>query len=310
MGRKQVRLKRSKDEILEAIRSKLALLDKTPATSHEELRTRLRVIISLDHDSRELALFHMSELLPQRAAIDRILAYMVEHVGVEIDGEEIEWVAAISEFRRRTGQLRVEHGWPIVCEKKSNTYLLEKAEPNSEQAGLWRTMNAIRRSGGGARDRMLALFRAFPGRVITTEQLRYVAHGKDMRRVRELRGQLGWKIMTRKTGRPDLGADEYILVDPEPMEEHDRKINDETVSKVLKRDRHRCQKTGCAWHPDDRVEGDPKQYIELHHVVWHSRDGTNVPDNLVTICNVHHKAVHNLRLTNEADFSNWLRKED
>ena len=52
---------------------------------------------------------------------------------------------------------------------------------------------------------MLALFQALPiGEPISTAQLRYVTDNKDMRRVRELRTEFGWRIMTKNTGMPQL----------------------------------------------------------------------------------------------------------
>ncbi len=153
---------------------------------------------------------------------------------------------------------------------------------------------------------MLALFLALPiGQVVSTAQLRYVTDNKDMRRVRELRTEYGWRIMTRNTGLPTLKADQYVLVDHEPMEAHDRHIDTDTVIEVLQRDKNRCQK--CGWHPSERVSGDPRQYIELHHIDWHSEGGANKTINLATLCNVHHRKVHTLKLDADA-FRQWLNK--
>jgi hypothetical protein len=165
-------------------------------------------------------------------------------------------------------------------------------------------LNSIKRSNSSARDKMLQVFREQPIRtIVTTAQLRYVTDGKDMRRVRELRTQFGWRIMTYKTGMPNLKSGQYVLVDPKPMEPHDRDIDQDTVIEVLKRDGNKCRK--CSWHPQDRVTGDPRQYIELHHRLWHSEGGTNEASNLVTLCNVHHQAVHRLKLSPEK-LDEWL----
>jgi predicted HNH restriction endonuclease len=109
--------------------------------------------------------------------------------------------------------------------------------------------------------------------------------------------------MTRYTGMPQLKSGEYVLIDAARMEPHDRDIGKDAVIAVLKRDGNRCQK--CGWHPKDRIPGDPRQYIELHHVNWHAEGGSNEPDNLATLCNVHHKTVHTLKL-NPEDFKRWL----
>jgi hypothetical protein len=227
-------------------------------------------------------------------------------VSQEIEGEELEVVSGISEYARRVREWRVEFGWPIT--HNGSRYILERDEPDDTKAELWRTLNTIRRSGSSARDNMLALFKALPvGQPISTAQLRYVADNKDMRRVRELRTEFGWRIMTRNTGMPQLRADQYVLVDPTPMEPHDRQINPETVVRVLQRDKNRCQK--CKWHPNERVTGDPRQYIELHHINWHSEGGANELDNLATLCNVDHRTVHTLKLNPEG-FRQWLNTPD
>ncbi|MFL6439329.1 MAG: HNH endonuclease [Terriglobales bacterium] len=91
------------------------------------------------------------------------------------------------------------------------------------------------------------------------------------------------------------------------MEAHDRHIDNETIVDVLTRDGNCCQK--CGWHPNERVAGDPRQYIELHHINWHSEGGANDPNNLATLCNVHHRKVHNLKL-DPASFQEWVSHSD
>lgn len=277
-------------------------IPKEPPKNPEQLRDRVRRLASLSQETRELALAHVRALLPYRSASERILEYLRMFVGQEISGEELRIVSGISEYARRIREWRVEFGWPIKHEARS--YTLLRNEPDAAKADLWRTLNEIKRSDRGARDKMLAVFRALPiGTPITTAQMRYVTEGKDMRRVRELRTQFGWRIVTKKTGLPNLKPDEYVLVDPNPVEEHDRNVELETVIEVLRRDGNRCRK--CAWHPSERTQGDPRQYIELHHAEWHVEGGKNDARNLVTLCNVHHRKVHTLKLS-KPDLMKWL----
>jgi hypothetical protein len=302
--KKRIKLRRPKDEITQSANRRLVSLDIAPPKSPEELRERVCTFVELAHDSKELALFHVKNLLPFDSGAERILAYLRMFVTKEIEGEELEVVSGISEYARRVREWRVEFGWPI--KHIGSRYILERDEPDGVKAELWRTLNTIRRSDASARDKMLALFRALPiGQPVSTAQLRYVTDNKDMRRVRELRTEHGWRIMTRNTGMPNLKPDQYVLVDPEPMEPHDRHIDTEIVVEVLQRDKNQCRK--CGWHPDQRVTGDPRQYIELHHINWHSEGGANEPDNLATLCNVHHRKVHTLKLDADA-FKQWLSK--
>jgi len=306
LAKKRTKLRRDMPEIVNSVKHWLDVLDSSPPTTHAQLRERVKNFVPLSHDVKELALFHVQPMLPFDSGAERILAYLKLFVGQEIEGEELEVVSGISEYARRVREWRVEFGWPIV--HKGSRYVLERDQPDAEKAKLWSILNSVRRGEGGARDKMLALFRSLPiGKPVSTAQLRYVAHGKDMRRVRELRTEFGWRIMTRNTGMPQLRADQYVLVDPEPMEAHDRHVDTETLIAVLERDKNTCQK--CGWHPGDRTPGDPRQYIELHHIAWHSKGGANERKNLATLCNVHHRAVHTLRLEPEA-FGNWVKKRD
>jgi hypothetical protein len=262
--------------------------------------------VSLAHDTKELALFYVKPLLPFDSGSERILNYLLMFLGQEIEGEELEVVSGISEYARRVREWRVEFGWPITY--KRGSYVLEREQPDGEKAELWRTANTIKRSDVAARDKMLALFRALPiGTIVTTAQLRYVTDNKDMRRVRELRKQLGWKVMTRQTGMPQLKSGQYVLVDPLPLEPHDRQIDPKVIVKVLQRDKTRCQK--CGWHPSERVPGDPRQYLEIHHITWHSEGGENKLENLATLCNLDHKTVHTLKL-NPDRFRDWVSTHD
>lgn len=307
MARQRVKLKRSAEEIVESAKAILEELRTHPAADKIELDTRIKQLVALNRDLRELSLHHTQKLLSRDSAAERILDYLRLHVGEKVEGEELDVVSTISEYPRRIREWRVQFGWPIV--RRGRYYILERDQPDREKAERWRIMNEIRRTDAAKRDKMLALFRAFPGQVITYPELQYVSRGADMRRVRELRTELGWRILSRNTGMPELKQGEYVLIDPDPVEEHDRHVDDKTVIAVLKRDGNRCRKAGCGWHPRDRAQGDPRQYVELHHIHWHAQGGRNESDNLITLCNVHHKEVHRLEI-GPSDFDAWLHKPD
>ncbi len=307
MARQRVKLKRSAEEIIESAKAILEELRTHPAADKTQLDMRIRRLVSLNRDLRELSLHHTQNLLSRDSAAERILDYLRLHVGERVEGEELDVVSTISEYPRRIREWRVQFGWPIV--RRGRYYILERDQPDREKAVRWRKMNEIRRTDAAKRDKMLALFQAFPGQVITYAELQYVSRGADMRRVRELRTEFGWRILSRNTGMPELRRGEYVLIDPDPVEKHDRHVDDKTVIAVLKRDGNRCRKQGCGWHPRDRAQGDPRQYVELHHIQWHAQGGRNEPDNLITLCNVHHKEVHRLKI-GPSDFDAWLHKPD
>jgi hypothetical protein len=66
-----------------------------------------------------------------------------------------------------------------------------------------------------------------------------------------------------------------------------------TERQILERDEYRCQAPGCT----------ARRHLEVHHIVFRSRRGTDDRGNLITLCHAHHHhAVHRetLRVTGRA----------
>lgn len=53
---------------------------------------------------------------------------------------------------------------------------------------------------------------------------------------------------------------------------------------ILSRDDYKCQITSCKTN-------DPK--LHVHHIIYKSNGGTDLPSNLITLCSTHHKQLHN-----------------
>jgi hypothetical protein len=273
-----------------------------------QIREEVRRLAEMGHNFRALSKLRLTHLSAARAGKRRILAYLKLFVGQVISGQELNVVAGIQESARRIRELRVESGYAILTghsrdDLQPNEYILESAEPNEGEAQKWRTANQIRRQAGGARDKMLALLRAYVTQPVTTEQLAYVAPGRDKRRIRELRTQMGWRVVTQQSGRPDLPAGVYVLESEDQLPAHDRAIPDPVYDSVLLRDRQQCRH--CGWSVDQRMLGGRKQFLEVHHIEHHRDGGANNPENLITLCNVDHDEAH--RLDVQADrFWAWL----
>lgn len=169
--------------------------------------------------------------------------------------------------------------------------------PDRDAARRWHVANRIRRSTGGSKKRVLRYFLENVGRVVTTEELAYLARNAKeyARRVRELRTEDGYAVATRFTGRPDLKIGQYVLQSKDRIAEpHDRRIPQEVEREVYARDNNTCRI--CGWTIDRwRVE-DPR-ILELHHLRPHRRGGENVAANLVVICSRCHDEVHSGRHT-------------
>ena len=77
---------------------------------------------------------------------------------------------------------------------------------------------------------------------LPAKELSYLANGRTewARRVRELRTEEGWPIVTKNAGRGDLPVGVYVLEEDRQAYEHDRKIPDDIRVAVLTRDNFSC----------------------------------------------------------------------
>lgn len=262
-------------------------------------------------DLRALAKMRLGRLTTTSAARDRILAYLKLFSGEIIDGAELQIVGGIQEFARRIRELRVQFGYNVSTgysreDLRPDQYVLESTVPDKEAAKKWGTVNRIKRQGGNARNRALALLKAYVGSPITGEQLAYVSGIRETaRRIRELRRELGWRIVTKQTGRPDLPAGVYVLESEQQLPEHDRSIPDLVYDQVLDRDAYKCRR--CGWSQSDRNPAGKRQFLEVHHVVYHHLGGGHEPENLVTLCNVDHDEVHRRKIMGQ-ELIAWLKE--
>lgn len=247
------------------------------------------------------------------SARERILFYFKKYPNTPISGDELLVVSGIQEYARRIRELRVQLGWSIISgvtvkemsestkevvhgqeilsHMKPSDYMLTSLKCDRDAAYRWNQANSLRKKPISTRDKILEFFRQNIGRSISGEELRYLAAGRTewARRVRELRTEFGWPIVTRNTGREDLDVGIYVLEADRQSPVHDRKIPDEVRMEVLERDRYKCRK--CGWSHEKYSRSDPR-HLELHHVKHHAKGGENTEANLITICTSCHDKVH------------------
>jgi hypothetical protein len=276
-----------------------------------DLRKKVLSLVPAFHLLRDLG----SSLMPKEeasAARDRILAYFRKYPLVVIHGDEFMVVSGIQDWPRRIRELRSEYGWSIasgvtvqemIAEEeieinvlgnvalKPEEYILLDKKQDREAALRWKIANDIRKKDGGVHAKVLEFLRSNVGRPVTGEELRYVSNDKSewARRVRELRTEQGWPILTRNTGRPDLPIGSYLLEEDRQSPAHDRKIPDPVRRAVLVRDKYTCQK--CRWAYKQWNPSDPR-HLELHHKEHHAKGGENKKENLITLCTVCHDDIH------------------
>lgn len=276
-----------------------------------DLRTKVLSLVPAHHFLQDLG----SSLIPKEyasSARERIIYYFRKYPRLIINGNELMVVAGISEYARRVRELRVQLGWPIisgVTAKEMNTedefpladmkvskmlpddYILLEDNQDRDAAFRWNKANEIKRKKVGVREKILEYMRYNVGEKITGEELRYVANNKSewARRVRELRTEYGWPVVTKTTGMPDLPIGVYVLAEDRQAPEHDRVIPDHVRRAVLQRDGYKCQE--CGWHHEKWNPSDPR-HLEAHHKEQHADGGANKEENLVTLCNICHDKVH------------------
>ena len=296
-----------------------ALLDDFLTTLPDgELREKVRSLIPVVYKLRDLG----SSLISRddaASAMARIVFYLRKYPQILIDGDELLVVSGIGEWARRVRQLRVEFGWWIYSgvtiktfaeveseqledlhamlgidplTVKPDQYVLFRSDQDRDAAHRWNVLNGIRRGPGSVQDKILKYLLANVGKIVTGEELRYLAKDKKewARRSRELRTEEGWPVYTKMQGRPDIPVGAYLLEEDKQAPPHDRHIKDDVRVEVLQRDGFKC--TFCQWDISQLAQGDPRHFLEVHHIEQHASGGSNTADNLIALCNVHHDAVH------------------
>ena len=305
--------RRPNADIPEKIRMELVALlsDFEHKIREKDLRTKVLALIPAFHLLRDMG----CSLIPKEeasAARDRIPAYFRKYPFVVIHGDELMVVSGIQDWPRRIRELRREYGWAIASgitlqemsveddineedigknTLKPEEYMLIDTVQDRDAALRWRIANDIRKKKAGIRQKIIDFLRENVGRPVTGEEIRYVANDRTewARRVRELRTELGWPIVTRNTGRPDLKVGVYVLEQERQSPAHDRNIPDPIRRAVLVRDNYTCTKCGWShkqWNPSDQ------RHLELHHIKHHAKGGGNFEDNLIALCTICHDEIH------------------
>lgn len=297
----------------EDIRKKLQLLLENfeQELQSDSLRNKVLALVPCFNHLRNLG----KSLIPPTvagSARPRILHYFQKYPAVIISGDELLVVSGIQEYARRVRELKVQFGWSIVsgltaiqmAEENEfplpkidiatmgpSDYILLSVQQDRDAAHRWNLANEIRRENISVRDKLLKYLRKNVGQTVTGEELKYLAKDKSewARRVRELRTEYGWPVVTRNTGRPDLEVGMYLLEADRQSPEHDRRIPDPVKRDVLRRDNYRC--TACQWSHDEWNRSDPR-HLELHHKKHHVKGGDNTAGNLMTVCTVCHDEIH------------------
>jgi HNH endonuclease len=123
------------------------------------------------------------------------------------------------------------------------------------------------------------------GSVVNSRQLQEASGGASewARRVRELRDEQGYQILSHKD-RSDLKPGEYLLSSIKRVPAFKREISKETRAYVLERNGYTCQTCGLAAGDPDPFKPTRTVRLTLGHIIDKSKGGEDTPGNLRAIC--------------------------
>lgn len=145
------------------------------------------------------------------------------------------------------------------------------------------------------------------GRVITSRELAEVAAPASewARRVRELRDEEGWPIITLNDS-TKLRPGEYLLESAptgNPDISFTRNISQKLRAEVLDRNGFTCQMCGLTPHDIDPLTG-RKTRLHIGHIVDKSLGGKDTASNLRSLCSTCNQGAKNI--TTEKPSAIWL----
>jgi hypothetical protein len=159
----------------------------------------------------------------------------------------------------------------------------------------------------GSKERIREFLKAHIGEVVSSIQLRDAAGpsvSEWARRVRELREDEGWKILTHND-RADLRPGEYLLVEaPSELKiAFARSISAKLRAEVFDRNGFTCQMCGLTPGDTDPYT-DRKVRLHVGHIVDKNLGGKEELSNLRTLCSTCNQGAKNI--TNEKPTAIWL----
>jgi hypothetical protein len=137
----------------------------------------------------------------------------------------------------------------------------------------------------GSKELILNYFLANIGKVLDSKQIQRASGGavEWARRVRELRNEEGYQILSHKD-RSDLKPGQYLLETIARVPAFKRGISKETRAQVLERNGFTCQMCGVAAGDPDPLGSPRTVRLTIGHILDKSKGGDDTPQNLRAIC--------------------------
>lgn len=147
----------------------------------------------------------------------------------------------------------------------------------------------------GSRQRILEFLLANIGRVIGGEEIREASGfvSEWARRVRELRDEEGYQILTHRD-RADLKPGQYLLQTDKRLPAFARSISKETRAYVLERNGYTCQMCGLAAGDPDPFDSKRTVRLTMGHIIDKSKGGQDITTNLRAVCTTCNEGLQNI----------------
>jgi len=149
----------------------------------------------------------------------------------------------------------------------------------------------------GSKELILKYFLANIGKVLESKQIQKAGGGavEWARRVRELRNEEGYQILSHKD-RSDLKPGQYLLETTQRVPAFKRGISKETRAWVLERNGYTCQMCGVAAGDPDPLSDSRTVRLTIGHIIDKSKGGDDTPKNLRAICTNCNEGLQNTAL--------------
>jgi hypothetical protein len=149
----------------------------------------------------------------------------------------------------------------------------------------------------GSKQLILEFFLKNIGKVLESKQIQAASGGASewARRVRELRNEEGYQILTHKD-RADLKPNQYLMETLKRLPAFARNISKETRAWVLERNGYTCQMCGLAAGDPDPFNPGRTVRLTMGHILDKSKGGDDLPTNLRAICTNCNEGLQNTAL--------------
>jgi hypothetical protein len=149
----------------------------------------------------------------------------------------------------------------------------------------------------GSKKLILEFFLKNIGKVLQSRQIQAASGGASewARRVRELRNEDGYQILTHKD-RVDLKPNQYLLESAKRLPSFARNISKETRAWVLERNGYTCQMCGSAAGDIDPFNPSRTVRLTMGHILDKVKGGDDSAQNLRAICTNCNEGLQNTAL--------------